>query len=61
MYTNTCIRNYTDLYMHTSLSHVHLPLSLSFMQRIREVGEKLGIQPLVIQGKELEEKGFGGT
>ena len=59
---------YRYLYMHTFLpppSHVYTssytPPSLLFLvQRIREVGEKLGLQPLVIQGKELEEKGFGG-
>lgn len=34
---------------------------LSLLQKIREVGDKLGLDPpVVIQGKELEEKGFGG-
>ena len=31
-----------------------------FLQKIRDVGSQLGIEPLVIQGKELQEKGFGG-
>ena len=31
-----------------------------FIQEIRTVGQALGITPLVIQGEELNEKGFGG-
>ena len=31
-----------------------------FLDRIREVGRKCGIEPVIIQGKELEDKGFGG-
>ena len=31
------------------------------LQRVREVGKQVGIKPLVIQGEELDKKGFGGT
>ena len=31
-----------------------------FLEQIREVGRKCKIEPLVIQGKDLDEKGFGG-
>lgn len=30
------------------------------LQRIREVGKQVGIKPLIIQGEELDKKGFGG-
>ena len=40
--------------------HQLLPLSM-YLQKIQEVAGKLGLEPpLVIQGEELREKGFGG-
>jgi len=32
----------------------------AFVQEITKVGDELGIVPLIIRGKELDEKGFGG-
>lgn len=29
-------------------------------QRIREVGKRLRIKPLIVQGEALQDKGFGG-
>ncbi|MCG8623529.1 MAG: hypothetical protein MJE68_16245 [Proteobacteria bacterium] len=36
-------------------------LIIVLLQRIREVGKLVGIKPLIIQGEELDKKGFGGT
>ena len=33
----------------------------AFIAEVRQIGSELGITPLVIQGEELNEKGFGGT
>ena len=33
----------------------------AFIAEVRQIGSELGINPLVIQGEELNEKGFGGT
>ena len=30
-------------------------------QEVREVGKELNIEPVIIQGEELKERGFGGT
>ncbi len=32
-----------------------------FLQVIREVGKSVGIEPMIIQGEELDKQGFGGT
>ena len=35
-------------------------MSFSFIAEVRKIGSELGITPLVIQGEELNQKGFGG-
>ena len=33
----------------------------AFIAEVRQIGSEVGITPLIIQGEELNEKGFGGT
>ena len=33
---------------------------ISFFQLVREVGKSLSISPVIIQGEDLNERGFGG-
>ena len=48
--------------MFSNGENIAISVSLSFCpQKVREVARKLGLDPpLVIQGEELREKGFGG-
>jgi len=38
----------------------HVMVIVHSLQKVREIGRKLGIQPEVIQGTDLQDKGFGG-
>ena len=51
-----------DLNKQVSLNLVNYKMSVVvFCQVIREVGKSVGIEPLIIQGEELDKQGFGGT
>lgn len=38
----------------------HMMVIMHSLQKVREIGRKLGIQAEVIQGTDLQDKGFGG-
>ena len=48
-----------DICMFNNSMHVD-NIEYFCLQRVREVGKQVGIKPLIIQGEELDKKGFGG-
>ncbi len=58
-----CNEMHTDAFLEVSFLSLCAHYSISSesdLQVVRDVGKELGIVPIVIQGEELAEKGFGG-